>query len=56
MESDEKSINIYEPPKWGFHLISEVVNGRLAMIALFTILTIEIITKQSIFKILDLRN
>lgn len=52
----EKDENTYEAPKWGFHLISEIINGRLAMTALSIILIVEILTKESIIKILYLSN
>lgn len=56
MLPDIKTLKVWESPKWGFHPISELVNGRVAMLALIIIIIIEILTKQSILKIFYLRN
>ena len=56
MLSDIKNLKVWGSPKWGFYPVSELINGRLAMLSLITIVIIEILTKQSILKILYLRN
>lgn len=56
MLPDIKTLNVWESPKWGFYPISELINGRLAMLALILIISIEIVTKQSFLKIFYLRN
>lgn len=56
MLPDIKTLKVLDSPKWGFYRISELVNGRLAMLALLIIITIEILTRQSILKILYLCN
>lgn len=55
-EHDEKPLEIYESPKWGFFLISEVLNGRIAMFAFPIIILIEILTKHSFLDSFYLRN
>nr|YP_011006233.1 hypothetical protein V2485_pgp020 [Dictyotopsis propagulifera]WAM63237.1 hypothetical protein [Dictyotopsis propagulifera] len=55
-EASYKLVDNYQLPKWGFYKTSEILNGRLAMIALFLVMGIEITTKQSILKILNLCN
>ncbi|CAL8412584.1 unnamed protein product [Dictyota dichotoma] len=56
MLPDIKTLKVWESPKWGFYTSSEVVNGRLAMLALIIIIIIEILTKESILKIFYLCN
>lgn len=43
----------YQPPKWGFYLFSEIINGRLAMIAIVIVLCLEIFTKKSLLMLLQ---
>ena len=49
-EIEEKAFEIYDSPKQGFYLRSEIINGRVAMMALPILILIELITKESIFK------
>lgn len=39
--------------RWGFYLSSEVLNGRVAMIALILIIIVEIFTKQTLINIIS---
>lgn len=55
-ENEQRSLPLYEEPKWGFYITSEIINGRIAMIALVLLIIVEILTKKSIFAILYLRN
>ena len=52
-ESDEKVLEIYDSPKQGFYLRSEIINGRIAMIALPILIIIELLTKESIFRLFN---
>lgn len=52
-EPEEKVFEIYDTPKRGFYLKSEIINGRIAMFALPIIIFIELITKKPIFNIFD---
>nr|YP_011007640.1 hypothetical protein V2497_pgp020 [Syringoderma abyssicola]WAM65069.1 hypothetical protein [Syringoderma abyssicola] len=45
IKKDYKNLNDYQSPKWGFYLLSEILNGRIAMFALFIIISIEVYTK-----------
>ncbi len=56
MLPDIKTLKVWESPKWGFYPISELVNGRLAMLSLVIIITIEVLTRQSILRIFNLCN
>lgn len=56
MLSDIKTLKVLDSPKWGFYPVSELINGRLAMLALVIIIIIEILTRQSILKIFYLCN
>ena len=48
MLQNSNNYNEYEPPKWGFYLFSEIINGRIAMIGLLIIVFLEIITKKNL--------
>ena len=48
----DKNSNDYEA-RWGFYLKSEILNGRVAMVALIIILVIEIFTKQTLLSLLS---
>nr|YP_010922943.1 hypothetical protein Ycf17 [Colpomenia sinuosa]WJZ45259.1 hypothetical protein Ycf17 [Colpomenia sinuosa] len=48
----DKNSNEYEA-RWGFYLKSEILNGRVAMVALILILVIEIFTKQTLLSLLS---
>ena len=52
-EKEEKVFEILDSPKRGFYLRSEIINGRIAMIALPILIIIELITKESIFRIFN---
>lgn len=39
--------------RWGFYLKSEILNGRLAMVALIIILFLEFLTKQTLFNLMS---
>lgn len=39
--------------RWGFYLKSEILNGRVAMVALIIILLIELVTKQTLINLLS---
>ncbi|CAN0361420.1 unnamed protein product [Pylaiella littoralis] len=39
--------------RWGFYLKSEILNGRLAMVALIIILLLEFLTKQTLFNLMS---
>jgi hypothetical protein len=43
---------IYKYSIWGFNSFSEILNGRIAMISIVSLLILEISTKQSIIKLL----
>nr|YP_011007079.1 hypothetical protein V2492_pgp020 [Phaeostrophion irregulare]WAM64366.1 hypothetical protein [Phaeostrophion irregulare] len=51
---DKSKLNESQQVKWGFYLFSEVLNGRLAMVALPIIIIIEILTKKTITNILQI--
>ena len=53
-ETEEKMFEIYDSPKQGFYLRSEIINGRIAMIALPILIIIELMTKESIFRFFNL--
>lgn len=48
MQKDFKDSNEYELPRWGFYLFSEILNGRVAMLALPIITLIEFFTKKTL--------
>lgn len=48
----DQNFNDYQS-RWGFYLKSEILNGRLAMVALVIILLIEILTKQTLLKLMS---
>lgn len=52
MDKNFKKSNDYES-RWGFYLKSEILNGRLAMVALIIILLIEILTKQTLLNLMS---
>nr|YP_009505280.1 hypothetical protein Petal_135 [Endarachne binghamiae]AXC47235.1 hypothetical protein Petal_135 [Endarachne binghamiae] len=52
MDSIDKNSNDYEA-RWGFYLKSEILNGRVAMVALILILVIEVVTKQTLFNLIS---
>lgn len=52
MDKNFKKSNDYQS-RWGFYLKSEILNGRVAMIALILILLIEIFTKQTLLNLLS---
>ncbi|CAM9098781.1 unnamed protein product [Ectocarpus sp. 8 AP-2014] len=52
MDKNFKKSNDYQS-RWGFYLKSEILNGRVAMIALILILLIEIFTKQTLLHLLS---
>lgn len=56
LENEPRSLTLFEEPKWGFYSTSEILNGRIAMIALIILVLVEVFTKKSIFTILYLRN
>ena len=39
--------------RWGFYLKSEILNGRVAMVALIIIILIELLTKQTLINLLS---
>ena len=39
-------------PQWGFHVIREILNGRIAMGALLLIVAIEIFNKNTVIQLL----
>ena len=47
---DDKSIEIKDEYKFGWSNYSEITNGRFAMIGFFTIILIELFSKQSFLK------
>jgi len=53
-KGEEKIFEIYETPKCGFYLKSEIINGRLAMVVFPIIIIIELLTKQPILKVFNL--
>ena len=46
--------NQYESPRWGFYNYSEIINGRVAMIALLFIVFYEVISKKTIISLISL--
>nr|QWK41921.1 hypothetical protein [Protohalopteris sp.] len=52
MQKDFKNLNEYQSPRWGFYLVSEILNGRIAMLALLIIILIEIYTKKTLIGLL----
>lgn len=52
MDKNFRNSNDYQS-RWGFYLKSEILNGRVAMIALIIILVIEILTKQTLINLLS---
>lgn len=48
----DQNFNDYKS-RWGFYLKSEILNGRVAMIALVIILLIEILTKQTLLNLMS---
>ncbi len=52
MDKNLKKSDEYQS-RWGFYLKSEILNGRVAMIALIVILFVEILTKQTLLKLLS---
>nr|YP_011005952.1 hypothetical protein V2483_pgp020 [Desmarestia aculeata]WAM62956.1 hypothetical protein [Desmarestia aculeata] len=40
------------PSRWGFYLRSEILNGRVAMIALIIIIVLETYTRKTLLSIL----
>nr|YP_009694363.1 hypothetical protein Scana_136 [Hapterophycus canaliculatus]AXU40779.1 hypothetical protein Scana_136 [Hapterophycus canaliculatus] len=52
IDNIDKNSNDYEA-RWGFYLKSEILNGRVAMIALIIILVIEVFTKQTLFNLMS---
>lgn len=48
MQKDFKNINEYQSPRWGFYFFSEILNGRVAMLALLIITLIELYTKKTL--------
>lgn len=52
IDNMDKNSNDYEA-RWGFYLKSEIINGRVAMVALILILVIELFTKQTLFNLLS---
>nr|YP_009730864.1 hypothetical protein Coka_136 [Cladosiphon okamuranus]QAY81100.1 hypothetical protein Coka_136 [Cladosiphon okamuranus] len=52
MDKNFKDSVDYES-RWGFYLKSEILNGRVAMIALIIILIIETLTKQTLINLLS---
>lgn len=56
LENESRPLPLSEEPKWGFYFTSEIINGRIAMVALIILVILEICTKKSIFTILYLRN
>nr|YP_011005115.1 hypothetical protein V2471_pgp019 [Analipus japonicus]WAM61978.1 hypothetical protein [Analipus japonicus] len=47
----KKKFNEYSP-RWGFYSISEILNGRGAMVLLIVIIIIEILTQRTIIDLL----
>ena len=47
-----KKSNDYES-RWGFYLVSEVLNGRVAMVALVIIILLEVLTKKTLLNLLS---
>nr|QWK43483.1 hypothetical protein [Egregia menziesii] len=52
MNNNYKKSNDYES-RWGFYLVSEVLNGRVAMVALVIIIVLEIFTKKTLLDVLS---
>nr|QWK42490.1 hypothetical protein [Macrocystis pyrifera]WKF19449.1 hypothetical protein Ycf17 [Macrocystis sp.] len=52
MNNNYKESNDYES-RWGFYLVSEVLNGRVAMVALVIIILLETFTKSTLLNILS---
>lgn len=52
MDKNFKNSNDYQS-RWGFYLKSEILNGRVAMIALIIIIIIETLTKQTLINLLS---
>nr|YP_009182628.1 hypothetical protein LEIZ173 [Undaria pinnatifida]AKG50053.1 hypothetical protein LEIZ173 [Undaria pinnatifida]UXC96964.1 hypothetical protein ycf17 [Undaria pinnatifida]UXC97102.1 hypothetical protein ycf17 [Undaria pinnatifida]UXC97240.1 hypothetical protein ycf17 [Undaria pinnatifida] len=52
MNNNYKQSNDYES-RWGFYLVSEVLNGRVAMIALVIIILLEVFTKRTLLDLLS---
>lgn len=52
MDKNFKNSNDYQS-RWGFYLKSEILNGRVAMIALVIILVIEVLTKKTLINLLS---
>lgn len=53
-ENKKYDFNKYQSPKWGFYLTSEILNGRLAMIALPVIVMIELFSKKPLINLIQL--
>ncbi|CAM9091166.1 unnamed protein product [Sphacelaria rigidula] len=47
-ENEEYDFNKNQSPRWGFYLVSEILNGRVAMIALPLIIIIELFSRKSL--------
>ena len=52
MDKNFKKSNDYQS-RWGFYLKSEILNGRVAMVALIIIVLIELLTKQTLINLLS---
>lgn len=48
----DQNFNDYKS-RWGFYLKSEILNGRVAMVALVIILLIELLTKQTLLNLMS---
>lgn len=45
-QNAEYDFKKYQSPRWGFYLINEILNGRLAMIGLPIIIVIELFSRK----------
>lgn len=52
-ENEEYDFNKYQSPRWGFYLISEILNGRVAMIALPLIIIIELFSRKPLVTLIS---
>jgi len=52
MNNNFKESNDYQS-RWGFYLVSEVLNGRVAMVALVIIILLEVFTKRTLLSVLS---
>nr|QWK41777.1 hypothetical protein [Akkesiphycus lubricus] len=52
MNDNFKKSNDYQS-RWGFYLVSETLNGRVAMIALVIIILLEAFTKKTLLDIVS---